>query len=135
MESEIPETFYNSPIANPQANDSLRGKILKLTRHLNREKALRRGVKDVVKAIKKGAKGIVILAADVSPVDVISHIPVMCEDARIPYIYVRSRMELGVAAETKKPTSVILMTTPSAEELKEKYTKLHDKILASHPYF
>jgi|JI9StandDraft_1071089.scaffolds.fasta_scaffold345669_2 H/ACA ribonucleoprotein complex subunit 2 len=98
MEAENAETFYNSPIANPLANDSLRGKILKLTRHLNREKALRRGVKDVVKAIKKGTKGIVILAADVSPVDVISHIPVLCEEAHIPYVYVRSRMELGVAA-------------------------------------
>ncbi len=117
MEAEQTETFYHSPIANPLSNDSLRNKILKLTRHLNREKALRRGVKDVVKAIKKGSKGIVILAADVSPADVISHIPVMCEDAHIPYIFVRSRMELGVAAETKKPTSVVLMLAPKAEEL------------------
>ena len=78
MEAETTENFYNSPIANPLANDSLRDKVLKLTRHLNREKSLRRGVKDVVKAIKKGARGIVILAADVSPVDVISHIPVLC---------------------------------------------------------
>jgi len=53
---------------------------------------LRRGVKDVVKAIKKGAKGVVVLAADVSPVDVISHIPVLCEDNQIPYIFVRSRL-------------------------------------------
>ena len=75
---------------------------------------MRRGVKDVVKAIKKGSRGIIILAADVSPVDVISHIPVLCEDARIPYVFVRSRMELGVAAETKKPTSVVLMLDPSS---------------------
>lgn len=67
-------------------------------RHLNREKNLKRGVKDVVKSIKKGNKGIVILAADVTPSDVISHIPVLCEDNGIPYIFVRSRMELGVAA-------------------------------------
>lgn len=59
----------------------------------------------------------------------------MCEDARIPYIYVRSRMELGVAAETKKPTSVVLMQAPKGEELAEKFNKLHDKILNSHPYF
>ena len=39
---------------------------------------LKRGVKDVVKAIKKGVKGICIIAADVSPVDVISHIPILC---------------------------------------------------------
>ena len=128
------EEFYSSPIANPLANESLKDKILKLTRHLNREKNLRRGVKDVVKAIKKGGKGIVIMAADVSPVDVISHIPVMCENAHIPYVFVRSRMELGIASETKKPTSVVLMQNPSSEKLKEKYDKLHSKIEASHPY-
>lgn len=114
MEVEKTEEFYSSPIANPLANDSLKDKILKLTRHLNREKNLRRGVKDVVKAIKKGGKGIVIMAADVSPVDVISHIPVMCENAHIPYVFVRSRMELGIASETKKPTSVVLMQNPSS---------------------
>ena len=96
METE--EEFYLNPIATPLANDTLRTKILKLTRHINREKKLRRGVKDVVKAIRKGAKGICILAADVSPVDVISHIPVLCEENDIPYIFVRSRMELGIAA-------------------------------------
>lgn len=79
----------------------------------------------MVKAIKKGAKGVVVLAADVSPVDVISHIPVMCEDNQIPYIFVRSRLELGVAAETKKPTSVVLLQTPKNEDLAEKYNKLH----------
>lgn len=62
-----------------------------------------------MKAIRKGAKGICVIAADVSPVDVISHIPVLCEDHEIPYVYVRSRMELGIAAETKKPTSVTLL--------------------------
>jgi H/ACA ribonucleoprotein complex subunit 2 len=135
MEQEPVETFYNSPIANPLANDSLRAKILKLVRHLNREKNLKRGVKDVVKAIKKGSKGICVLAGDVNPADVISHIPVLCEDAGIPYIFVRSRMELGVAAETKKPTSVVLLTGTKTEELKQKFDKLHGKILASHPYF
>jgi H/ACA ribonucleoprotein complex subunit 2 len=67
-----------TPIANPIAGDTLRNKILKLARHLNRAKKLRRGVKDVVKAIRKGEKGICILAGDVSPVDVISHIPILC---------------------------------------------------------
>lgn len=104
-------------------------------RHLNREKNLKRGVKDVVKAIKKGSKGIVIIAADVTPVDVVSHIPVLCEDRAIPYLFVRSRMELGVAAETKKPTSVVLMLATKTEALAEKYTKLHEKIAKNHPFF
>ena len=54
--------------------------------------------------------GIVILAADISPMDVISHIPVLCEDHAVPYIYVPSRAELGAASQTKRPTSVVLIT-------------------------
>ncbi len=53
--------------------------------------------------------GIVILAADISPMDVISHIPVLCEDHNVPYIYVRSRAELGAAGSTKRPTSVVMI--------------------------
>ena len=41
--------------------------------------------------------------------DVISHIPVLCEDHNIPYIYVTSRAELGAAGSTKRPTSVVLV--------------------------
>ena len=133
MEAEQ-EQYYLSPIANPLASEPLAHKVLKLTRHLNREKQLKRGVKDVVKAIKKGSKGIVVLAADVSPIDVISHIPVLCEDSGIPYIFVPSRMQLGTAAETKKPTSVVLMTGSEQEEVKAKYDKLYEKIVKGHPY-
>ena len=85
-----------------------------------KNKALKRGVKECVKAIRKspagipGAtdspSGIVVLAADISPMDVISHIPVLCEDHSIPYIYVPSRAELGAAGSTKRPTSVVMIT-------------------------
>ena len=50
-----------------------------------------------------------MLAADISPMDVISHIPVLCEDHNIPYIYVTSRAELGAAGQTKRPTSVVMV--------------------------
>jgi H/ACA ribonucleoprotein complex subunit 2 len=73
-------------------------------------------VKEVVKALRKSPtdtstvpQGIVVLAADISPMDVISHIPVLCEDHGIPYIYVASRAELGIAGQTKRPTSVVLL--------------------------
>ena len=61
--------------------------------------------------------GIVVLAADISPMDVISHIPVLCEDHGIPYVYVPSRAELGAASATKRPTSVV-MIAPKVKEVK-----------------
>ena len=41
------------------------------------------------------SKGIVIIAADISPIDFLSHLPILCEDKGIPYMYVKSRAEVG----------------------------------------
>lgn len=93
------------------------------------QRTLKRGVKEVVKALRKSPSsnppsagsdglpiGIVILAADISPMDVISHIPVLCEDHNIPYIYVTSRAELGMAGQTKRPTSVVMVSKDAAKK-------------------
>ncbi len=61
------------------------------------------------------------MAADISPIDVLSHIPIQCENKEIPYAFVRSRMELGIAAETKKPTSVVLLIEPDDKKYKKKF--------------
>ena len=60
---------------------------------------------------------LVIIAADVNPVDVISHLPVHCENHGCPYIYIRSRLMLGAAAATKRPTSVVLLKEPSDKDV------------------
>lgn len=38
-----------------------------------------------------------VFAGDVSPVDVYSHIPGICEEKDIPYIFTPSREHLGLA--------------------------------------
>lgn len=53
--------------------------------------------------------GVVVIAGDISPADVISHLPVLCEDHNVPFIFVTSRAELGAAAKTKRPTSVVMI--------------------------
>jgi H/ACA ribonucleoprotein complex subunit 2 len=77
------------------------------------------------------------MAGDVSPVDVISHIPVICESKDVPYAFVRSRMELGIAAQTKKPTSVVLLSEPKDKNEKslQKYNRLLQRVRKFNPYF
>lgn len=70
------DCLYVSPIAEPMAGEKLEKKLLKLTSKLIALKKVKRGVKEVGKSIRKGFHGICILAADVSPVDVLSHLPV-----------------------------------------------------------
>ncbi|KAJ5024163.1 50S ribosomal protein L30e-like protein [Bipolaris maydis] len=109
------------PFAFPLAdNDKEVKKILKTVKKSAKSKTLRRGVKEVVKALRKSAaagaastlsdpSAIVVIAADISPMDVIAHIPVLCEDHNVPYIYIKSRAQLGEASATKRPTSVVMI--------------------------
>ena len=73
-------------------------------------KSLRKSSIAAATAGSDNPPAIVVLAADISPMDVISHIPVLCEDHGVPYIYVTSRAELGAAANTNRPTSVVMIT-------------------------
>ena len=49
------------------------------------------------------------MAGDISPIDVITPLPVLCEDHDVPYIYVPSKEALGQAGLTKRPTSCMLL--------------------------
>jgi len=74
------------PFAAPLADEKVAKKVLKSVKKAAKNKTLKRGVKEVVKALRKSPQGatnvsspgVVILAADISPMDVISHIPVLC---------------------------------------------------------
>lgn len=52
--------------------------------------------------------------------DIISHLPVLAEEASIPYIFVSSKEELGHASATKRPTSCVLVCPDSKVKRKKK---------------
>lgn len=60
-----------------------------------------------------------MLAADITPIDIISHLPVLSEDAQIPYVFIHSKEELGHASSTKRPTSCV-MICPDSKKRKSK---------------
>lgn len=112
-------------ISQPLASKKSTKKAHKLVKKAAGAKHIRRGVKEVIKGIRKGEKGLAILAGDIYPLDVISHIPILLEEKDIPYLFVPSKQDLGAAASTKRPTSVVLIRTPNKDfEAKDVYDTL-----------
>ena len=70
----------------------------------------RKGVNEVTKAIERGVAKLVIMAEDVEPEEVLMHIPVLCDEKKIPFSYVPAKAELGKAAGLEVPTSSIAIT-------------------------
>ncbi len=68
---------------------------------------IRKGVNETTKSIERGIAKLVIMAQDVSPEEILMHLPVLCEEKKVPYTYVPSKDELGKAAGIEVPTSAI----------------------------
>ncbi len=66
-----------------------------------------KGVNETTKAIERGVAKLVVMAEDVTPPEVLMHIPVLCEEKQVPYSYVPNKMELGKACGIDVPTSSI----------------------------
>ncbi|KAK6925187.1 Ribosomal protein L7Ae/L30e/S12e/Gadd45 [Dillenia turbinata] len=119
-----------APIAKPLAGKKLCKRTLKLVRKAAEHKCLKRGVKEVVKSIRRGNKGLCVIAGNISPIDVITHVPILCEEAEVPYIYVPSKEDLANAGATKRPTCcVLVLTKPTKGELAQEE---QDKLKADH---
>ncbi|XP_060204881.1 H/ACA ribonucleoprotein complex subunit 2-like protein isoform X1 [Lycium barbarum] len=131
-EKERKKLLALAPIAKPFAGKKLSKRIFKLVRKATEHKCLKRGVKEVVKSIRRGHKGVspllpflssiglCVIAGNISPIDVITHVPLLCEEAGIPYIYVPSKEDLANAGATKRPTCCVLaLTKPSKGELSQ----------------
>ncbi|PKI43916.1 H/ACA ribonucleoprotein complex subunit 2-like protein [Punica granatum] len=124
-----------APIAKPLAGKKLCKRTLKLVRKAAEHKCLKRGVKEVVKSIRRGNKGLCVIAGNISPIDVITHVPILCEEAEIPYVYVPSKEDLASAGVTKRPTCcVLVLTKPTkgeiAQEEQEKLKSEHNQVAA-----
>ncbi|KAJ7433850.1 RNA-binding protein [Mycena galericulata] len=127
-----------SPLAHPLAQKKLLKKLHKTIKKASKARQVKRGVKEVVKGIRKGEKGLLILAADINPIDIISHLPVLSEEAQIPYIFVSSKEELGNASSTKRPTSCVMICPDQkkkgkpkegvVEEKDDDYRELYDEV-------
>lgn len=59
---------------------------------------IEKGTNEVTKAIELGTAKLVVYAADVSPKEIVMHLPVLCKEKNIPCHEVDSKKKLGVAA-------------------------------------
>jgi len=90
---------------------------------------LRKGANEVTKVIERGKASFVVMAEDVTPEEILAHIPLLCEEKEIPYLYVPSRKEMGGAAGLKVSTTAVAITDPGkgkplVENLAKKFAEL-----------
>ena len=88
---EIIMDLKTDPRAYPLAKDELTSKILRLSQQAVNYKQLKKGANEATKALNRGQAEFVVLAADAEPLEILLHIPLLCEDKNVPYVFVQSK--------------------------------------------
>ena len=90
--------------------------------------AVRKGTNETTKAIERAQARLVIIAEDVQPPEVVAHLHLLCEERKIPYIFVPSKEKLGNACGIDVPAGAVAVTEVGEGDklLKEIIEKLKD---------
>jgi large subunit ribosomal protein L7Ae len=89
---------------------------------------LRRGTNEVTKAVERGMAKFVVMAEDVTPPEILAHLPLLCEEKKIPYGYVPRKQELGRASGLEVSAASVAITDSgkAKESLEELINKISD---------
>jgi large subunit ribosomal protein L7Ae len=68
---------------------------------------VKKGTNEVTKVVERGAAAMVIMAVDVEPPEILAHIPALCDERNVPFVYVPSKAELGKAIGLNKPAASV----------------------------
>lgn len=68
---------------------------------------VRRGVNEVTKVLERGQAKLVVAASDVSPKEIIMHLPIIAKEKGVLYGEVASREELGAASGLARATTAV----------------------------
>ena len=114
MKKEIPEELNKKALETLEiARDT--GKI-------------KRGINEATKAIERGLAKLVLIATDIEPPEIVAHIPLLCEEKKVPYAFPANKKKLGKSAGIDINTSTVAVLDPG--DAKDLIKDLADKLAA-----
>ncbi|KAK3491382.1 putative 13 kd U4/U6.U5 snRNP associate protein [Neurospora crassa] len=90
--------------------------------------SVHRHATNIYDRVSRGTSELVILAADTQPLSIVLHIPLLCEDKNVPYVYVPSKTALGRACGVSRSVIAVSLTSNEASDLNSKIRALRDKV-------
>ena len=69
-----------NPKAYPLSDSELTIAILDLVQQANNYKQLKKGANEATKTLNRGLSDLIIMAADTEPLEILLHLPLLCED-------------------------------------------------------
>ena len=117
-----------NPKAYPLADAEVSNKVLELVQQATHYKQMKKGANEATKALSRGIADLIILSADATPLEILLHLPLLCEDKNVPYVFVASKQALGRACGVSRPVIACAILSNDSSQLAPQVQALRDQI-------
>ena len=98
---------------------------------VEKSKDVATGTNEVTKAIERNEADLVVIAGNVSPEEIVMHLPALSDERDIAYTFVPDREELGLAAGINVQSAAVAITNPGSasddvDDIAEKSRELRE---------
>ncbi|MEB3844373.1 MAG: 50S ribosomal protein L7Ae [Desulfurococcales archaeon] len=112
--------------------EDLAEKVYEAVRKARETGKIKKGTNETTKACERGIAKLVVIAEDVDPPEIVAHLPILCDEKKIPYVYVPSKKKLGEAAGIEVQAASAAIIDPGeadalVKEIIEKVKELRSK--------
>ena len=114
----------------PLAPKELQSKLIDFVQQAQQSGFVKKGANETTKALNRGKAEVVIIAADTEPLEIVLHLPILCEDKTVPYVYVDSKAALGRACGVSRDVIAVAIisvkdtSAKSVDTIKDEIEKL-----------
>lgn len=117
-----------NPKAYPLADSALATRILDLVQQAANYHQVKKGANESTKTLNRGISEFIIMAADAEPLEILLHLPLLCEDKNVPYVFVPSKTALGRACGVSRPVISVSIVRNEGSTIKSLIENVKDAI-------
>ncbi|XP_037587993.1 NHP2-like protein 1 [Cebus imitator] len=121
-----------NPKAYPLTDAHLTKTILDLIQQsCDCKQLLWKGANEATKTLNRGISEFIVTAADAEPLEIILHLPLLCEDKNMPYVFVHSKQALGRACGVSRPDIACSVTIKEGSQPKQQIQSIQQSMKGS----
>jgi large subunit ribosomal protein L7Ae len=115
----MPKVFVKFDVPDELQNKAL--EALEIARDTGK---IKKGSNEATKAIERGVAQLVLIGKDVQPEEIVMHLPMLCEEKKVPYLYINKQNDIGAASGLDVGSAAAAIVKPGkAKELVEDIAK------------
>jgi len=108
--------------------DELQERVLEAVETARDTGSVRKGTNEATKAVERGEAELVVIAEDVQPEEIVLHLPSLCDEKDIPFVYVGQQDDIGhsVGLDVGSAAAAITDAGESSDQVDEIVEKVEN---------